>query len=86
VIARAEAERGGYRGTESFDPVKARTVVVELIEEVERVAQANATGGPSSDFQTIGSQRAAEAPDDTDVSPPVRLANCTIAYSYLRRP
>jgi hypothetical protein len=84
VIARAEAERE-YRGSTSFTALPARDVVVELIEEVERVAQANATGG-TSEFQTIGSQRAAEAPDDLDVSPPVRLANCTIQYSYLRRP
>jgi hypothetical protein len=84
VIARAEAERE-YAGAASFDTVTARDLVVEIIEEVERVAQANATGG-QSEFQTIGSQRAAEAPDDLDVSPPVRLANCTIQYSYLRRP
>jgi hypothetical protein len=85
VIARAESEAGGYRGDAAFSAAPARDVVVELVEEVERIATTNATGGTSA-FRTVGSQRGPEAPDDTDVSPPVRIANCQVDYSYLREP
>lgn len=39
-----------------------------------------------SEFETLGSQRGPEAPDDTTVSPPVRLANTQVDYSWLRSP
>jgi hypothetical protein len=85
AIARAEAEQGGFAGSATATPQPARDLVVQIIEEVERIAITNATGG-SSEFRTLGSQRGPEAPDDMDVSPPVRLANCQIDYSYSRNP
>jgi nucleotide-binding universal stress UspA family protein len=86
AIARAEAEAGGYTGDSgSYAGEPAEDVAVKLIEAVENVCQDNATGG-SSAFKSIGSQRGPEAPDDTDVSPPVRIANTQIDYSWLRRP
>jgi hypothetical protein len=85
AIARAEAEQGDFAGSPSATPQPARDLVVELVEEVERIAITNATGA-DSEFRTIGSQRGPEAPDDMDVSPPVRIANCQIDYSYSRNP
>ena len=85
AVARAESEAGGYRGDAGFEPLSAEEIVVALVDEVERIAASNATGGTSA-FETVGSQRGPEAPDDTDVSPPVRIANCQIDYSYLRTP
>jgi len=58
---------------------------VTLIEATENLIQRTAAGG-STEFQTIGSQRGPEAPDDTGVSPPVRLANTQVDYSWLRSP
>jgi len=86
AIARVEAEQGGYTGDSSqYDPMPADDLAVTLVETVENVCQRAATGGDSA-FQTVGSQRGPEAPDDMDVSPPVRIANCQIDYSYLRTP
>jgi len=86
AIARAEAEQGGYTGdSPQYDPLPADDVAVALVEAVETVCQRAATGG-ASDFQTIGSQRGPEAPDDLEVSPPVRIANTQVDYSWLRRP
>jgi hypothetical protein len=86
VIARAESEQGGYSGDpNNYADEPARDLVVDLVEEVERICATNAAGG-SSDFQTVGSQRGPEAPDDDDVSPPVRIANAQIDYTYLRSP
>lgn len=86
AIARAESEQGGYTGdSATYSAEPAGDIVVELVQEVERICATNATGG-NSEFQTVGSQRGPEAPDDEDVSPPVRIANCQIDYSYLRSP
>jgi len=88
VTARAQDtdDGSGYTGdTRAADPQPAGDIVVDLIDGVEAVCQQAAAGG-SSAFEFVGSQRAANAPDDTDTEPPVRLANCTILYGYLRRP
>lgn len=86
AIARAEdggTEYVGDSGTYSAEP--ADDAAVKLIEAVENACQQAAAGG-QSDFQTVGSQRGPEAPDDNDVTPPVRIANTQIDYSWLRRP
>jgi len=85
VTARAESERDytGDAGTYTAEP--ARDIVVTLIEATESLVQRNATGG-GTEFQTLGSQRGPEAHDDTGVSPPVRLANTQVDYSWLRSP
>jgi len=76
----------GYTGDDTTYPGQsASDIVVTLIEAVENACLRAATGG-QSEFQTIGSQRGPEAPDDTDVTPPVRIANTQIDYSWLRRP
>jgi len=86
AIARAEAEAGGYSGdADAYAAEPADDVVVALVNAVENACQRNAAGGASA-FQHVGSQRGPEAPDDTDVSPPVRIANTQVDYSFLRRP
>lgn len=85
AIARAEAE-ADYVGDEAnYTAEPAADIVVKLIEAVENACQENATGG-TSEFQSVGSQRGPEAPDDDEVNPPVRIANCQVDYSYLRSP
>jgi hypothetical protein len=88
LLAIARAEDGGTAytsdsGTYSAEP--ADDAAVKLIEAVENCCQRAAAGG-DSEFQTVGSQRGPEAPDDTDVTPPVRIANTQVDYSWLRRP
>ena len=86
AIARVEAEQGGYTGdAATYDPLPADDLAVALVQAVENVCQRAATGA-ASDFQTIGSQRGPDGPDDLDVSPPVRIANTQVNYSWLRRP
>jgi hypothetical protein len=87
LVATARAEvRDGYSGDRStFDPIPARDLTVQITEAVERVCQEQATG-LGSQFETIGSQRAAEAPDDRDSDPTVRMANVEVRYSFSRRP
>jgi len=86
VTARAEAEAGGYTGdAATYGAEPARDLVVTLVEATENLIQRTAGGG-ATEFQTVGSQRGPEAPDDTDVSPPVRIANTQVDYSWLRSP
>jgi len=86
AIARAESEQGGYVGDPAtYDALAADDLAVALVAAVENVCQRAATGGASA-FETVGSQRGPDAPDDRDVAPPVRIANTQINYSYLRQP
>jgi len=85
VTARAESEREYVGDASTFGARTADDVVVDLVEATENLIQRNATGG-GTEFQTLGSQRGPEAPDDTGVSPPVRLANTQVDYSWLRSP
>jgi hypothetical protein len=87
LVATARAEvRDGYTGdADAFAPIPARDLVVQITDAVENVCQRRATG-LGSEFETIGSQRAAEAPDDRDADPTVRMANVEVRYSFSRRP
>lgn len=81
LVATARAQDGlDYRSD-----ADAQAVVEALVDEVEAVCQRRAAGG-SSEFQSLGSQRGPDTPDDFDDDPTVRLANTQIAYSWLRRP
>jgi hypothetical protein len=68
AIARAESEQGGFAGSANATPQPARDVVVELVEEVERIAITNATGA-DSEFRTLGSQRGPEAQTTASIAP-----------------
>jgi len=85
ITARAESERSYTGDSSTFAAEDAEDIAVTLIEATENLVQRNATGG-GTEFQTLGSQRGPEAPDDTGVSPPVRLANTQVDYSWLRSP
>jgi len=81
LVATARAQDGlTYR--QSAD---AQAVVDALVEEVEAVCQRRAAA-PTSEFQSLGSQRGPDVPDDFEDDPTVRLANAQVAYSWLRRP
>jgi len=84
ATVRAQDDQDGYTGNAATYPAAdADDIVVELIEAVEALCQRNATPA-TSDFATIGSQRGADVPDDTDADPPVRIAQAEIRYSWLR--
>ncbi|WP_143824976.1 hypothetical protein [Natronoarchaeum philippinense] len=86
VTARAEASQEGYTGNSSqHDPVDAEDVVDELINEVEDVCLANATP-LDTEFNSLGSYRGADAPDDYDATPTVFLEQCVVLYSWSRLP
>lgn len=86
ATARAQDRNGGYTGDSgTFDAEPAEDVVVALVEAVENVCQRRAHA-PDSEFDSIGSQRGPDAPDDFNADPPVRLATTQIAYSWSRTP
>jgi hypothetical protein len=74
---RAQDERDYRNG------VAAETLAHDLRQEVERICRANATGG-TTEFTFIGSQPAADAPDDRTDEPPVRLSQAEIRFGWLR--
>jgi len=86
VTARAQDREADYVGdSAAYDAAEADDIVAELTEAVENVCQRNAGGG-ATEFQSLGSQRGPDIPDDYDQDPPVRLADVQISYSWTRRP
>jgi len=62
--------------------VRADTIAYEIIQEVERITRDNATGA-DTDFGHLGGQRGPDAPDDLDESPPVRIEQFQVSYSWI---
>lgn len=86
VTARAQDDADGYVGNSNqYNTADADDIVYEIVAAVENVAQRRAHA-PDSEFDTIGSQRGPDAPDDVDEDPPVRIAQTQIAYSWSRKP
>jgi hypothetical protein len=86
AIARAQDSDGGYTGdSATYASEPADDIVVHVIEAVEHAVQANAAGG-STEFETLGSQRGPDAPDDQETDPTTRLANTQILYTWNRSP
>ncbi len=86
ATARVQDDEDGYTGdSATHSAVDAETLADAIISQVEAVCARNASGG-SSDFQHLGSQRGADTPDDREETPIVRMASCTISYSWLRTP
>lgn len=86
VTARAEAHGNSYTGDPSqYDPVDAEDLVDELINEVEDVCLENATH-KDTEFNSLGSYRGADAPNDYDATPTVFLEQCVVLYSWSRLP
>jgi len=86
ATVRVQDDQDGYTGDSStYSAVDAETLADDLISQVEAVCQRNAAGADTK-FAHVGSQRGPDTPDDTDKDPTVRLASCTISYSWLRSP
>jgi len=86
VTARAQDRDADYAGDSgAYATAEADDIVVELTDAVERIVQRNAAGGDTQ-FETLGSQRGPDIPDDYDEDPPVRLADVQVSYSWTRRP
>lgn len=69
--------------TNSNDPaVRADEIAYEIIQEVERITRDNATGA-NTDFGHLGGQRGADAPDDLEESPPVRIEQFQVSYNWI---
>jgi len=86
ATVRAQDSDAGYTGDSNQHAAEpAEDIVVHIVEAVERLIQQQAAA-PGTEFRSLGSQRGADAPDDTDTEPPTRLANTDILYSWGRRP
>ena len=86
ATVRAQDDQRGYTGdSAAYDAVDADDIVGALTDAVESVVARNAAGG-DTEFQTLGSQRGPDVPDDTEEDPPVRLSQVEIRYSWVRRP
>jgi len=84
ATVRAKDIDDGYTGdSQTYSAVSSKAIVRELINEVESVCLAN-NQGANTDLMYVGSFKGADAPDDTDQTPTVRIANCTIPYGWLR--
>jgi hypothetical protein len=84
VTVRAEDREGGYTGDSStYDAVAADDLVAELIAEVADVCSRRATA-PNTDFSFVSAFPGADAPDDTDATPTVRIAQTTVQYAWIR--
>jgi len=84
VTARAQDDEADYTGdAATYDTAEADDIVVELVTAVENTVQRSAAGG-ATDFETLGSQRGPDIPDDYDQDPPVRLADAQVSYSWVR--
>jgi len=84
VTARAEDREADYSGDSStYDAVAADDLVAELIAEVADVCSRRATA-PNTEFSFVGAFPGADAPDDFDASPTVRIAQTTVNYAWIR--
>jgi hypothetical protein len=84
VTARAEDRGGDYSGDSStYDSVAADDLVAELIAEVADVCSRRATA-PNTEFSFVGAFPGADAPDDFDATPTVRIAQTTVNYAWIR--
>ena len=97
LLVTARAEDVDYDDTGGFDSdpygydeygvdgtVSAEDLVYQLAQEVERICGANASGGETP-FTYLGSSLV-DAPDDTDVTPTVRIEQVEVPYGWLREP
>ena len=94
VTAFAEESEEGYSGDPAaygesyggtYDTVAASVLVEELINEVEDVCLRNAEAH-ETEISPLGSYRGADAPDDFDATPTVRIEQCIVLYSWSRIP
>lgn len=86
ATARVQDRENGYTGDLSqYSAVEADTLADSLISQVEAVCARNPTGA-DTEFQHLGSQSGPDVPDGRDEQPPVRIASCTISYSWRREP
>lgn len=86
ATARVQDSEDGYTGDSStYDPVDAGTLASDIIDQVENVCSRNAAGADTQ-FQHLGAFPGPDAPDDREETPIVRMASCTIDYSWLRTP
>lgn len=84
VTAYVEDDEDGYTGDAgTYSTVDASELVDTLINEVEDVVLRRANA-PNTDFSYLGAFRAADAPDDFDATPTVRIEQTTIQYGWIR--
>ena len=78
ILVTTFAEEGG----DYNDELAAADVVWEVRTEIESVIQQNSEGGPTP-FRYLGSALTG-APDDTDVSPPVRIEQLEVSFGWMK--
>jgi hypothetical protein len=86
VTARAEERDGGYTANaDQFSAVDARRLTDLLMKEVEFTTSDN-FGPTDTEFDRLGSNPAADAPDDFAQEPTVRVEQITVLFSWTRTP
>jgi len=85
VTVRAEDRDAGYRGSDTVAAVSADTLTSQLRKEVEFVASDN-FGPTDTEFDRLGSNPAADAPDDFAQEPTVRVEQLTVLFAWTRTP
>lgn len=88
LIATARAQdddnNEGVYENDGGNAARADTICFEIIAEVARISRDNPLGA-SSEFSHVGSQRGPDAEDDLEESPPVRLKQSQVSYSYVEQ-
>jgi len=86
VSAYVEDDPDGYTGDPStHTAIDASALASTLIDEVESLVLRNANAA-GTQLSYVGSQRGADAPDDFDATPTVRVEQCIVTYAWVRRP
>jgi len=85
ITARAEDRDAGYTGDPTQTAVDARRLTDLLMKEVEFVASDN-FAPTDTEFDRLGSNPAADAPDDFAQDPTVRVEQVTILFAWTRTP
>lgn len=90
VIVTARTEETGrpaYTGdSDAFAELDAEAINQVLLDEVERIVIENANNPADTGMSYLGTVATADAPDDLDATPPVRIADRNISYGWLRDP
>ena len=89
ATVRAEADPDGqksYTGAVgTYDKVYADTICKEILHHIREIVRANPNGG-TSNFDVLGTDKGAEAPDDYSSDPAVMVEQANILFSWIEEP
>jgi hypothetical protein len=89
ATVRAEADPDGnksYTGDiATYNKVYADTIAKEILHHIREIVRANPNGG-TSNFDVLGTDKGAEAPDDYSSDPAVMVEQANILFSWIEKP